>query len=241
MKDYSLKMAGLLSASAVFVFALSIICGTMLFARPGKNSQKAEINTKAEEATPVEDLMREHGVLRRIMLICEKEESVLDKGESPRYDVIFKSANIIQDFVEAYHEKLEEDQIFPIFEKAGQMTDLTMTLREQHAAGRKLTQTIMRLSKERRTGDKEDPGALAGAMRSFIRMYRPHAAREDTVLFQALRGLISENEYRGLGDRFEDREHELFGENGFEGKVKEVTALEKELDLYELSQFTAAK
>src|SRR6186997_713716 len=29
--------------------------------------------------------------------------------------------------------------------------------------------------------------SLAGALRSFVRMYRPHEAREDTVLFPALR------------------------------------------------------
>ena len=192
----------------------------------------------AEDVTPVEDLMREHGVLRRVMLIYEKEIGELEKGKTPRYDVIYKSACIIHDFIEAYHEKLEEDYIFPIFEGQGKLSNLTKTLREQHEAGRKLTSAIMKFSKEKRSGDKENRDALADNLRSFIRMYRPHAAREDTVLFPALRNLISEKEYEQLGDKFEGRERQLFGEKGFEGKAQEVSEIEKELGIHDLLQFT---
>jgi hypothetical protein len=42
-----------------------------------------------------------------------------------------------------------------------------------------------------------------------------------------------------MGDMFEDREHALFGEHGFENIVAQVTEFEKTLGIYELSQFTA--
>ncbi|MDD5679660.1 MAG: hemerythrin domain-containing protein [Candidatus Omnitrophica bacterium] len=192
----------------------------------------------AEDVTPVEDLMREHGVLRRVMLIYEREISESEKGKAIKYDVIYKSAGIIHDFIEAYHEKLEEDYIFPIFEKAGKLTDLTRTLREQHKAGRKLTQSILRFSKEKQSDDKENLNALADNLRAFLKMYRPHAAREDTVLFPALHDLISGKEYDELGDKFENKEIELFGKNGFEKIVGKVTDLEKTLGIYNLEQFT---
>jgi hemerythrin-like domain-containing protein len=188
--------------------------------------------------SPVEDLMREHGILRRIMLIYEKEAAALEKGKAPNYEAIAKSAAIIQDFIENYHEKLEEEYIFPIFEKAGKHADLTKTLRAQHEAGRKLTRIILQLSKEGQSADIDNPNASADHLLAFIKMYRPHAAREDTVLFPELRELISEKEYNEMGDRFEDREHELFGRNGFEGRVKEVSEIEKELGIYELAGFT---
>lgn len=238
MKNNLFKIAGFISVIAILAITLTFIGRTLLFAQPVKNSEEANIKAKTEEVTPVEDLMREHGVLRRVMLIYEKELGDLEKGKTVQFSVIFKSAAIIQNFIESYHEKLEEDYIFPIFEKAGKLTDLTKTLREQHKAGRKLTGAILMLSKEKRCGDKDEPNALADNLRLFIRMYRPHAAREDTVLFPALRNLISEKEYDELGDKFEDKEHALFGENGFEGKIKEVAELEKELTIYELSQFT---
>ncbi len=56
-------------------------------------------------------------------------------------------------------------------------------------------------------------------------MYRPHEAREDTILFPALRKLVSKNEYDSLGEKFENNEHKLFGKGGFETMVSKVEAM----------------
>ena len=193
------------------------------------------------EISPIEDLMREHGVLRRILLIYEKELKNIESGKNPQYEALFKSSSIIHDFIESYHERLEENYIFPIFEKAGRLSDLTKTLRQQHEAGRSLTQSILHFSREKQSGNKENPNALADSLRAFLKMYRPHAAREDTILFPVLHSLISKKEYDRLGDEFEDKEHELFGDNGFETIVSQVEEIEKSLGIYDLSQFIPAE
>lgn len=41
-----------------------------------------------------------------------------------------------------------------------------------------------------------------------------------------------------LGESFEKKEHELFGEDGFEGMVDRVATIEKELGVLDLGQFT---
>ena len=69
-------------------------------------------------------------------------------------------------------------------------------------------------------------------------MYRPHEAREDTVLFPQVRSLISEQEFKDLSEKFEDLEHELFGPEGFENMIKKVEDIEKNLGIYNLDQFT---
>ncbi len=69
-------------------------------------------------------------------------------------------------------------------------------------------------------------------------MYRPHEAREDTVLFPAIKKIVKKNEYSSLGEEFEKKEHKLFGEDGFESMVDKVGALEKRLGTYDLAQFT---
>jgi len=69
-------------------------------------------------------------------------------------------------------------------------------------------------------------------------MYRPHEAPEDTVLFPALHAIVSANEYDCLGEDFEKKEHEFFGEEGFEKIVDQVAGLERALEIYELSRFT---
>lgn len=69
-------------------------------------------------------------------------------------------------------------------------------------------------------------------------MYEPHETREDTVLFPAFKEIVSKNEYDSLGEDFEKKEHQLFGEGGFEKKVEEVAGIEKSLGIYDLAQFT---
>ena len=85
---------------------------------------------------------------------------------------------------------------------------------------------------------KEQRDKLADALRDFLRMYRPHEAREDTVVFPAFRSVVSPHEYDALGEDFEKKEDELFGDEGFFKIVDQVAELEKKLGIYDLSQFT---
>src|SRR5213076_2413633 len=76
------------------------------------------------------------------------------------------------------------------------------------------------------------------SMRQFIRMYNPHEAREDTILCSAFRGIVSAHEFDSLGEDFEKKEDELFGEDGFFKVVDHVAEIEKKLGIYDLAQFT---
>lgn len=191
-----------------------------------------------EEVAPGEDLMREHGVLNRVLLIYEEALRRLDSRRDLPPEALSGAAGIIHRFIESYHEKLEEDNLFPRFEKARKLVDLVAVLREQHQAGRRLTADIERLAVRGGITGDADRAKLTGALRLFIRMYRPHEAREDTVLFPAFRSIVSRKEYEELGEAFEEKEHQLFGREGFEGVVAEVAGLEKQLGIYELSLFT---
>ena len=190
------------------------------------------------EVSPPEDLMREHGVLNRILLIYEESGRRLDAGQATPVEVVSSSADIIRRFIEQYHEKLEEDFLFPRFEKANTLVDLVATLRRQHQAGRTLTDSISRLATAAAVQRPDQRKELVVSMGKFVRMYRPHEAREDTVLFPAFRRIVPHEEFEQLGDRFEDKEHELFGKEGFEGIVEKVGALEKQLGTYDLDTFT---
>ena len=44
-------------------------------------------------------------------------------------------------------------------------------------------------------------------MSAFVRMYEPHEAREDTVVFPALRDVLPAPKFRELAETFEDEEH----------------------------------
>lgn len=203
-----------------------------------KKPQEAKKPEEEEEVTPTEDLMREHGLLNRVMLIYDFAGRQLDSGASFDPQLLKGAAGIIHRFIEDYHEKLEENHLFPRFEKAGKLTELVNVLREQHAAGRKVTAAIEGLSTAAALKNASDRQKLQAALHSFVRMYRPHEAREDTVLFPALHEIVSPHEYDAMGEEFEKREHELLGKEGFEGEVVKVGELEKALGIYELAQFT---
>jgi hemerythrin-like domain-containing protein len=192
----------------------------------------------AEEVSPGEDLMREHGILKRILLIYGEAIHRLEKKLDIPPQAIADAAGIIRAFVEDYHEKLEEDHLFPRFRKAGKLIDLVDVLQAQHNAGRKLTDVTIRLATPQAMKSDDDRRELIVSLQQFIRMYSPHEAREDTVLFPAFHEIVTQNEYDALGEDFEKKENQLFGGDGFEKNVARVEAIEKTLGIFDLAQFT---
>jgi len=193
---------------------------------------------KGGDVPPTEDLMREHGILRRVLLVYDEAARRLAAEDGIAMGVVAAAANIVHRFVEGYHEKLEEEFVFPKMEKAGKLADLTGVLRTQHAAGRKLTEAIIQGARSGKAATMEQRRALVADIQSFGRMYAPHAAWEDTELFPVYREQFTEAELDKLGDRFEDQEHKLLGSGGFEGSLKEVRDLEKRLGIHDLAKFT---
>ena len=218
-------------------FIASAATGTLLLACSGPTKSAATPAAHEEEVTPAEDLMREHGVLRRVMYLYDETALRLGEQREVPLDAVAGGAAIIRRVIEDYHEKLEEDALFPLFERAGQLSDLTAILRRQHQAGRVLTDQITALAKAP-LGDAERT-RLATALRSFNHMYRPHAAREDTLLFPAIRALVGGKAYAELGEAFEDKEHAILGDHGFERAVEEVAKLERAFGLEDLAKLTA--
>jgi hemerythrin-like domain-containing protein len=193
---------------------------------------------KEEEIPPTEDLMREHGILNRVLLIYEELINRLDKAGTFPLDALVKSLTIIREFIENYHEELEQNHIFPLFEKHKKKVRLVRTLIKQHKKGREITDMLFKLAHHEALSHPHKKRTIKKLLKQFIEMYRPHEAREDTELFPLVRSLISEKEFKELGEKFEDKEHQLFGKEGFFTIVKKVEAIEKELGIYQLEKFT---
>ena len=207
------------------------------FLTPAAAEGEHQNQDQMEDVTPPEDLMREHGVLNRVLLIYDTAIRKFGQNESFDASVISKSADIIREFIEDYHERNEENFVFPRFKQAGKLVGLVDVLYQQHQAGRRLTDTILHLVPTSAVpGD--DRNRLVETIQAFIRMYRPHEAREDTVLFPALRSVVSPNEFDAMGEDFEKDERRKFGEDGFEKMVSQVADLERALGIHDLNKFT---
>lgn len=216
--------------------------GAIALAACDKPQPKAgESGAPAEDEVPVtppEDLMREHGVLKRVLLIYREGIRRLQASEQLPAEALNAGAAIIRSFIEDYHEQLEEQHVFSKLEQAGKLTDVTSVLRTQHARGRVLTDRVVAATSAASALDQAKREALIQDMSAFIRMYEPHEAREDTVVFPTLRQVMPAKEFRDMADIFEDEEHRRFGQAGFEGVVDKVADIEKSLGIYDLSQFT---
>jgi len=212
--------------------------GLALAASKSKAPSKGPPKPTAAPVHPSEDLMREHGILGRMMLIYEEGLRRLENGISISAEVFASTLRLQQRFLNDYHQKLEEDHVFPRIEAAGGLREMTQVLRDQHAAERRLTAQLLKNATPSGLGSSERRTALVEGLRSMNRMLRPHTLWEDTVLFPAFHRLFSDQEFEKLGQTFDDFERRALGPSGFEGVLAEVGQLEKNLGIDKLSGFT---
>jgi hemerythrin-like domain-containing protein len=204
-------------------------------ARPEKPAPK----TAQPDVSATEDLMREHGILRRLLVVYRETAGVIRAApKSLDLAALGQAADLFRSFGEAYHEKrLEEAHIFPMVKKAGgRAAGLVDTLVAQHDRGREINDFLTGRVK---SGALGDAGPVADALESFARMYEIHAALEDTVVFQAWRASLGAKELDEWSDKFEDIEHEAFKGDGFDLALEQVATIEQRLGLADLARYTA--
>jgi hemerythrin-like domain-containing protein len=188
-----------------------------------------------EEVGAVEDLMREHGVLRRAILVFRESAGRLRQGAAVDPDALVQTAHLFRSFGEEYHErKLEETHIFPAVLKAGgSAAAYVPTLIDQHNRGRAIIDYVLKAA------SGTDAQAMAQSLDQFELMYANHAAREDTIVFPAWKAALGEKGVEEMGEKFEEIEKQQFGGDGFDQAVKQIGEIESLLGFGDLAQFTA--
>ena len=180
------------------ITGLSIVGAGALLAGCQQSSGGGATNrdTKAEDQSPdeassvvsaTEDLMREHGLLRRALLVYQESavKLKLDPASVPT-EALEKVAQFFRAFGEDYHEKkLEEAFIIPAIKKTqSQASSYADALLAQHARGREITDYLLSVSMNASI-THTTAGPVISALESFVRMYEHHAAVEDTIVFPA--------------------------------------------------------
>jgi hemerythrin-like domain-containing protein len=205
---------------------------------PSPGETKSDKPEGEEDVAAAEDLMREHGVLRRLMIVCDEIQRRIHDAQELQASLVHDAARLVRRFVEDYHERLEEDLVFPRLKKEARLAPVIAVLLNQHSVGRTLTAQIDTLATDAELKSAENRSRLAKLLSQFNRMFGPHTAWEDTVIFPALHALPAA-EYAKLGDLFEDRETQILGKQGYERALDDVIKLEKSLDIHDLARFTA--
>ena len=192
-----------------------------------------------KKVSAVEDLMREHGVLRRSFLVYAECVGPL-RRDPQKLDAraLHDTAKLFRSFGEDYHEKkLEEAYIFPaVKKKGGKAATYIDVLVAQHNRGRQITDFILAKTAGAHV---TDGAALARAFETFALMYENHTAREDTIVFPAWKLALSDHDLDEMGEKFEDIERATFGGDGFDAAVDRIGRIETVLGLSDIARFTA--
>ncbi|MGA7327239.1 MAG: hemerythrin domain-containing protein [Rhodomicrobium sp.] len=207
---------------------------------PAFSAEKKGEEAGGEEVSATEDLMREHGVLRRTLdVYAELSRRLENHNGDIDPAALADTAELFHNFGEDYHERmLEEVYIFPELRKSGGANErLVDVLLRQHIRGREITDYLYRIGSRGNIGGDAQP--LAKALASMSRMYNAHSAWEDTVVFPAWKAMNSKARLDELSDKFEDIEHKMFGKDGFEDAVQRVSRIEQALGMGNLDYFTA--
>ncbi len=231
-----------LNRRGAIALAASIGAGVMMKGGAAKAVAPFEGDVKkdGEDVSATEDLMREHGVLRRTLIVYAEAARRLEaKARGVDGAALAGAATLFRDFGEDYHERmLEEAYVFPEVSKAGGPNEkLVAALLVQHQRGREITDYIQRIGSRGKIGGDAKP--LAKALASMARMYGAHAALEDTVVFPAWKAAQPKDRLAELSDKFEDLERQKFGKDGFEDAVARVAKIEEAFGLGDLAAFTA--
>lgn len=234
--DESKRLALWTGVTAALALGVSACAGSDI--RPASASaspkKKKEEEEEETEVSPAEDLMQEHGIVHRVLLVFDEAAMTLTAGKSVDLSAIVAATRVVKEFVEGYHEKQEEEYVFPRLEKANKEVALVATLRQQHERGRALTAAIERSAQ----ASTRDSAELIAHLTAYTRMYRAHASREDTVAFREFRNLYDNDDYRELGELFEKREHAILGEKGYERALASIYKVEEALGIHDLASYT---
>ncbi len=191
--------------------------------------------TATRPPTPGEDLMSEHGLLKRLLLVYSAAIDQLAAGKTPPAEAISDATQIIADYIEGFHEGLEEAYVFP--RVSGAQPRLVQTLLVQHDRGRHLTTAIAAVAAEN-LSEPAPRADLQRYLRLFVRMYAPHEAWEDTVIFPTLREVTGQPTLDRLAERFADLQNSEYGDHAFGQMLQRVHGIEQQLGIADLDEFT---
>lgn len=233
MKVESTRRDVLRDGALVLTTAAVGLVSSNMWGQQGKEQSEPEV-------TATEDLMREHGVIRRALLVYSQLTDQLRKSPGTvDAAALHKTAQLFRTFGEDYHERmLEEQHIFPIVRKTkGEAAKYPDILVAQHQRGREITDYALAVTNSPKISVHHGE-PLARALEGFVLMYENHAAREDTIVFPAWKTNFSNKQLDELADQFEDIEHKMFGKDGFEDAERTIRGIEATFGFVDISQFT---
>lgn len=209
---------------------------------PGNQAEaKIAQQTGAPPVNATEGLMREHGILRRALLVYRFCAKRLHTGNTKGLaQPLNDTAQLFRRYGEDFHElAIEEQYISPLVMKhSPPVSRYPAVLTEQHRRGRSITDYIASVTH----GGSIPSGSvkpLADALDALELMYEEHAAREDTIVYIAWKNALSAQAFDEMTAKFDEISDRRIGRDGFTAAEVKIGKIEEAVGAANLSQFTA--
>lgn len=190
------------------------------------------------EYSPIEDLMEEHSILRRALLIYEECIRRMDHNEDFNPELLAETTNVIKVIIIFHHALLEHEYIFPRFRESGTYVEMCDILTDQHGKVGEQEDIILKYANRDSINNPEEKELLIRALKKSIRVFRPHIDREDTEMFPEFKNVVTPYEFYELGKKFKEIENQKWGPNGHRQMVDKLIHVEIALGINELDSFT---
>src|SRR5512136_43627 len=140
---------------------------------------------------PTEDLMNEHRVIERMLVIVQRAADRLEDGQAVEADVFTGAVDFFKNFADRCHHGKEEKLLFEkLIERGMSRTEgpIAVMLRE-HDLGRAYVREIGELSSK-----GFDAGSKAGLIengRAYAKLLHQHIQKEDRVLYPTANRILT--------------------------------------------------
>lgn len=177
------------------------------------------------------DILREeHRVIQRMLAVLEGVAGSIERGGQPSPAALTKALDFIRGFADACHHGKEEECLFPLLEARGvarQRGPIGIMLLE-HEQGRTFVQAVAHALERYEQDDRAAGATIAENLRGYSQMLRSHILKENEVLFPLADRLLSDDDHKGLLEKFELVERKL-GEGVHQRYETLVAELEAEI------------
>jgi hemerythrin-like domain-containing protein len=214
--------------------AKGFVMGGGLLASMGASSLCISVKVKS----PIEVLTRDHGLMRRILFIYKEIICLCPATQDLPTDLIRQAAKAYQKLADDFHQKLEDEFLFPPMVKACDHAELIEVLWQQHTVDHHFTTRLLSLTSAAIFKDDSNRNETRNTICNLARMMEHHMAWEESDLFPAYFCLVSAKDYRDLSEIVARRQEQIFGCEGINALIAEIVELENILGIHHLECFT---
>ncbi|HBH46381.1 MAG: hypothetical protein A2445_04770 [Candidatus Jacksonbacteria bacterium RIFOXYC2_FULL_44_29] len=177
---------------------------------------------------PIEDLSKEHGLIKLMLRILESMNDKITNGQPVAVEDIISGVTFLKEFADKCHHGKEENLLFPIMKKDGikKEVELIDILVAEHVQGRGYVRNMVEAIDKKEKSGKEFADVFVSNSKNYVALLDQHINKENTILFFEARQSLSESQLKELEGGFENFEKNIIGA----GRHKELHGIIHKLE-----------